>query len=280
MRPEQGTQSTGVKAVSHRRRRLSRTLAPGRFRDYRSLLRLALSHDYQVVSLERFLADGGPQAPRVLILRHDVDQHPASALRMARIERDLGLRSTWYLRWRTADPQVIDGLRAAGGEIGLHYETLTRRTLTGESTDLDSCRAELREEIASFAALFGPLRSVCAHGDTRAPGVRNLQLLEGQDLSTFGVRWDANLSIRAHRLAVWLTDRSAPDGAWIDGLDPRALLRRGASPIQCLAHPNNWVSGLDLWMDRGLAAALPHPRVGRRARVRRSRSDAPPGRPR
>ena len=68
---------------------------------------------------------------RTLILRHDVDQHPASALVAARIERRLDLQSTWYMRWRTADPAVIDALRAAGGSVGFHYETLTRRVLGG-----------------------------------------------------------------------------------------------------------------------------------------------------
>jgi hypothetical protein len=251
---------------------------------YRSLLRTALGRGYAIVSLETFLDDpAARETPRVLVLRHDVDQCPASALRMAAIERALGVRSTWYLRWRTADPDVIAALRAHGGEIGLHYETLTRRVLAdrvGPDEDvsalLDPCREELRAEVAAFTARFGPIRSICAHGDTRVPWVRNLDLLEDVDPGALGVVHDANLALRRHRLGAWLTDRSAAEGAWGDGHDPDALLREHATPLLCLTHPNNWVSGPALWRDRLLAATLPAPAPGQGARITRTRADTPP----
>lgn len=245
---------------------------------------MALSRDYTVVSLEDFLLDPAARiCDRILILRHDVDQHPASALTIAEIERRLGVTSTWYVRWRTADPAVIEALRATGGGVGFHYETLTRRVLErGLGSDapvdelIDDARDELRAEIARFQALFGSLHSVCAHGDTRAPWARNLSLLEGERLADYGISLDANLGMREHALAAWLTDRSAAEGGWSGGHDPLTLLREGASPIQCLTHPNNWVSGLGLWRDRLLAAALPDPVAGARTRITRTRSDRPP----
>lgn len=262
---------------------LSRTLSRDRFRDYQGLLRAALSLDYRVVALEDFLFDPAARTgDRILILRHDVDQHPASALAAADIERRLGVRSTWYLRWRTADPGVVSALRAAGGTIGLHYETLTRRVLAerlAPGTDLTpllpGAREELREEVRAFQDAFGPVRSLCAHGDSRVPWARNLTLLEGEDPADFGVRADANLEMRRHALAVWLTDRSAAEGSWNDGHDPLALLQAGCSPIQCLTHPNNWVSGAALWRDRLLAGVLPEPAPGRSARLPRTRGDRP-----
>ena len=274
-------QSNGGLTPDRGRRRLSRTLSRDRFRDYEGLLRAALSHDYRVVSLEDFLFDAASRTgERILILRHDVDQHPASALTAARIERRLDLASTWYMRWRTADPAVIDALRDLGGSVGLHYESLTRRVLeagvdraTGVEGLLDAAREELRAEIAAFQDMFGPLRTVCAHGDTRVPWASNLWLLEGQDVTAYGVRADANLEMRRHPLGAWLTDRSTADGGWNEGQDPLDLLRRGVSPIQCLTHPNNWVSGPALWRDRLLAAGLRTPAPGVRTRVTRTRSD-------
>jgi len=266
------------------RRRLSRTFSRSRFGDYRRLLRRALGEGYALVSLERFLEDGAVRdQPRTLILRHDVDQHPASTLALADIERELGARATWYLRWRTADPAVIAALRAHGAEIGLHYETLTRYALTHPlapraSSDevIAACRVALRAEVDAFRALFGPTNSICAHGDTRVPWLRNLALVEGTGPETFGVAHDANLSLRRYRLGSWLTDRSAAEGSWKDGQDPFSLLAAGVSPILCLTHPNNWVGGPALWRDRALAAALPSPVPGRPCRVPRTRSDAPP----
>ena len=267
-----------------RRSRLSRTFSRGRGAQYRSFLRVAVSLGYLVVPLRRFLDDPRVRAePRVLILRHDVDQRPVSALECAEVERALGISSSWYFRWRTADPDVIAAVRAQGGEVGLHYETLSRRVLaegltTAAETQplLDACRDELREEIRAFRGLFGRLDTIAAHGDTRVGFVRNLELVEGVGPEAFGVRHDANLSLRDHRLGLWLTDRSAAEGGWAGERDPHEVLARGISPILCLTHPNNWVSGPALWGDRLLTAALPDRRHGRPARIRRALPDAPP----
>jgi hypothetical protein len=201
---------------------------------------------------------------------------------MAEIERQVGVRSTWYLRWRTADPEVISELRRRGGEIGFHYETLTRRVISERlrrdadlSALMDACRIELRCEIAQFNELFGPIRSISAHGDSRVPWVRNLELFDGQKDLHLDV-YDANLAMRRHRLGCWLTDRTAAEGGWGDGESPAALLGAGVSPIQCLSHPNNWTSGLSAWRDRVLGALLPTPPPGVAVRIPRTRSDSPP----
>jgi hypothetical protein len=256
------------------RRRLSRTFSRARWSEYGGLLKAALGTGYQPVTLEDFL-DGAVRRSDgpVLILRHDVDQCAGAALRMSDVELELGLRSTWYFRWRTARPAVIEELRRRGAEVGLHYETLSRETLNGRGggalepeEGLGAARERLRDEIATFVALFGPIRSVAAHGDTRVPEVRNAELLRGEKWSEYGVDYDANDAMRRHSLAAWLTDRSGAEGGWSNDADPFSLLRRGATPILCLTHPNNWVSGATLWWDRMLVRSL-----GRA-------SDAPPRR--
>jgi hypothetical protein len=196
-----------------------------------------------------------------LLLRHDVDQHPRSALRMAAIEAELGVLSTWYFRWRTASPAVVGAIRTAGHAVGLHYETLTREVLRRGLTASDApalipdTRELLRQEIVAFQERHGPAYSACPHGDTRVPGVHNGVLLLGQDWASYGLRWDANAAMRAHRLDVWLTDRSIAEGRWKESLDPIDLLVDRRSPILAVVHPNNWVSGLSLWCDRTLPGA-------------------------
>lgn len=248
------------------------------------MLKAAIGAGYEIVPLERFLDEAAQIDDRpVLILRHDVDQHPASALTMSEVEASLGLHSSWYFRWRTSNPDVIAALRRRGGEIGFHYETLTRQALEdGEAEGderapgIDQARARLREEVATFQDLFGPIRSVSAHGDTRVAGVSNGALLRGQDLRGYGVDYDANESMRRHRLAAWLTDRSAAEGGWGGGVDPFALIRERRTPILCLTHPNNWVSGPALWRDRLLSRTIGRPEPGSRTRIPRTGSDRPP----
>jgi hypothetical protein len=245
------------------RPRLSRTFSRGRWREYRRFLELARGHRYQIVSLETWIENGQGDAAPTLILRHDVDQHPRSALTMAAVEEELGIRSSWYFRWRTAHPSVVSALRRSGFDVGLHYETLTRNALERGSagpvddTLLERSRGDLRAEISAFANLFGPLRSVVPHGDSRIPEVHNADLLQGENCEDYGIEFDGNEAMRGRRLGHWLTDRSAAEGHWKDGIDPAELFASGASPILCVTHPNNWASGPSLWLDRVLGALLP-----------------------
>ena len=230
------------------------------------MLTNALAHGYRVASLEEWLTEPAP-AERCLVLRHDVDQCPGALRPMLDIEEALYVRSTCYFRWRTADPGLIRDLRRRGFGVGLHYETLSRMVLArggrGEvDGPVEEARAALREEIQLFQAIHGPIRSVCPHGDSRVRDVRNAELLAGQEWRVFGIEFDANEAMRGRRLACWMTDRSSPEGGWVDRADPADLFDRGLAPILCLTHPNNWISGAGLWRDRLLRAALPAPRHG------------------
>jgi hypothetical protein len=268
------------------RPRLSRTFSRSRWPEYRRFLASVQDHGYRLVPLEQWVRNGtAEEGERVMIMRHDVDQHPRSALTMAEIESDLGVRSSWYFRWRTAHPTVVADLREKGFEIGLHYETLTRRALQGAIADpeseqaLSSSRSELRKEIAAFERIFGPIHSVVPHGDSRVPGVLNAELLRGEDCSAYGIEFDGNEAMRGRGIAHWLTDRTTAEGGWKDGTDPEGLLTAGESPILCLTHPNNWTSGPALWLDRILRGVLPRgsrPELPTAGRPIHTGSDQPP----
>jgi hypothetical protein len=266
------------------RPRFSRTFSRPRWPEYERFLRSAQENGYRISSLEDWVADGLPVEGRpTLILRHDVDQHPRSALRMAAIESRLGLRSSWYFRWRTAHPRVVEKIKGDGFQVGLHYETLTRvaleRGLHEEPSEelIASCRQTLRDELAEFERLFGPCRSAIPHGDSRIPEVHNALLLKDQDCSAYGIEYDGNEVMRGTDLACWLTDRIAAEGGWMEGLDPLEMFATKASPILTVTHPNNWSSGPSLWIDRMLGAALPSNPVSEKgSKPIRTGTDQPP----
>lgn len=249
------------------RPRLSRTLARARWSEYAGLLEAALENGYEVLGVEQWLTAGAPGGDGpLLILRHDVDQQPRSALAMARLERELGIGSAWYFRWRTADAATIARLREDGAAVGFHYETLSRLALErGARTGSDvaalvpEARRLLATEIATFARLHGPIRSICPHGDSRAPLARNASLVGAGDAPGLGVEHDVNEAMRERGLGHWLTDRTRGEGGWAPGPRPAELLAEGCSPLLCVVHPNNWSSGPSLWLDRVLRTGVDAP---------------------
>ena len=267
------------------RPRLSRTLSGARWGEYRGVLADAVAAGYELVSLETWLESRPPAGTKALVLRHDVDQHPRSALEMAAVDAEFGHRGTWYFRWRTAHPSVVAALRERGCAVGLHYETLSRHVLEAglgpddvDEAVIERSRAMLAEEVAAFARRHGPISSICPHGDTRAGFVNNGVLVRGRDRDELGIRWDGNEDVRGRGMRYWLTDRSAPDGRWKDRVEPRDLFARDTTPILCVLHPNNWASGASLWGDRLLSRALRGSHPGRRlpARAACTGTDAPP----
>lgn len=87
---------------------------------------------------------------RLIILRHDVDFRMDRALEFAKIEKDLNIRSTFFIRLHspTYNPfeyktyQILKQLKDWDFEIGLHFEALNMSHVTGEDA-LEIFRKEL-----------------------------------------------------------------------------------------------------------------------------------------
>src|SRR3989304_5191784 len=78
---------------------------------------------YNILTVKDYFTYNGKD---FIILRHDVDRKPSSALLMAQIEHEYGISSTFYFR-KTKDvfvPDIIEKVDKLGHEIGYHYEVL------------------------------------------------------------------------------------------------------------------------------------------------------------
>jgi len=66
-------------------------------------------------------------AKRFVVLRQDVDRLPGNSLSFARIQKELGIRSTFYFRSVSGsfDQEIIQEIAGMGHEIGYHYEDLS-----------------------------------------------------------------------------------------------------------------------------------------------------------
>ena len=116
-----------------------------RYDEYKSNIEHALNNGYRVISLEEWFFTDKAKSIKTLILRHDVDHDPVSALRISKIEYILGVRATYYFRWSTLDKEIVQKIINNGGEVGLHYETISRYAIENHLVSED----EITEEVGA-----------------------------------------------------------------------------------------------------------------------------------
>jgi len=91
---------------------------------YKELLKVIKENDIDVVKVKDWIEK--PQRSG-LIIRHDVDRLPGNALKMAKLESQYGIFTTYYFRIlnHTFKPAIIKKIQEMGHEVGYHYEDLS-----------------------------------------------------------------------------------------------------------------------------------------------------------
>lgn len=197
---------------------------------------LSFSHDVY----ERFLTDvldagyefvgfspSGPDDGDV-ILRHDVDLSPQRALEMARLEADLGVRSTYLFLLTTPvynlleieHVEALEEIASLGHDVGVHFNT-------HHYWDDQPPVAELVETVRSECETLGRLldRDVSVVSPHVPP-----EWMLGRDFAAFtnayGTPYFDEIEYVSDSNQKWRDEPPLPDGT------PRAM--------QILVHPGLW----------------------------------------
>jgi hypothetical protein len=110
---------------------------------YKKLLQELLINGYSFQTLQDFIQH--PEA-KTVILRHDVDRLPENSLKMAKLEHELGIGSTYYFRAvpESWDEAIIKKIAEMGHEIGYHYENLSEMNCLAPQYDFPNLRGKQR----------------------------------------------------------------------------------------------------------------------------------------
>lgn len=126
-------------------------------RTYRKFLSSIAEKGYDFQTVEQYAAQ--PKA-KAIILRHDVDRLPKSALAVALIEHELGIHGTYYFRMILAsyNKAIIRQIADLGHEIGYHYEDLA-----AAGGQIDKAYDLFCRNLEAFRKLY-PVKTICMHG--------------------------------------------------------------------------------------------------------------------
>ncbi len=106
-----------------------------------------------------------PKPEIFCIIRHDIDRRPTNALRMARLEYDVGIGATYYFRSKahTFRQRIIREIAALGHEIGYHYESLS-----DANGDRDLALKDFKKNLKRFREI-ACVTTISAHGRPLLP---------------------------------------------------------------------------------------------------------------
>lgn len=219
--------------------------------DYYDLyIKLARNKGYIVTSYYDYITHYMNTNKKVLILRHDIDVATPGTLKMLDIEVKNHVKATYYFRWATFDKSVIDKIVKAGGEVGLHYETLATYSIEHRQNyvtkaDIIKCRDILKKEIKDFKEESGiDIKTISSHGNpiNKTLGVPNYVILEGQKYSDYGVveeTYDSNILKNYISSYICDDDLSINDG-FAYKADPIDSIEENKKVIEFLSHPHHW----------------------------------------
>lgn len=135
---------------------------------YYELLKLLFENDYKATSYdEPYIFD------RSFILRHDVDYSLDKTVRIAEIDHDLGIKSTFFVLlssdfynvYSLRGKRVIDDLHSLGHEIGLHFDEQRYPEYIGKPDAIRSCITHEADILSKEIGL--PVSKVSMHRPSR-----------------------------------------------------------------------------------------------------------------
>jgi len=132
---------------------------------YQEICNTLLTKQYQTITVSEYATDSYDKQKQIAIIRHDVDRRPKHALEMAKLEAELGIKSSYYFRYmpRVYKPKIIKAIRELGHEIGYHYEVLSK-TRGNSSKAIKLFQKELNK-----LRTLADIKTICMHGRPFSP---------------------------------------------------------------------------------------------------------------
>lgn len=225
-------------------------LLPNRFKEYELILQFALESGYTILSVidyydlkktSQLLMD------KIIVCRHDIDTDPNSAQDFFKIEKELGVKSSYYFRLSTLSPKIMTEIEDYGSEASYHYEEISDFCKKYKIKDRESIFREMKKIQFNFIENYlsikkripVKMRTVCSHGDfvNRYLKTFNSELLDLCVREKCGIECEAYDPIIKNGV-LSISDSSAPD-FWLYESILVAIARR-EKIINLLTHPRHW----------------------------------------
>jgi hypothetical protein len=199
------------------------------------------------VRIEQSLGD------KTVVLRHDVDTDPNTALSMLGIEQGLGVVSSYFFRLSTIDFEIMSDVDSYGSEASYHYEEVADfakqrglRSRAEITPYLPDIRGQFSDNLTRLRQQSGlPMTTVASHGDfvNRIIGMRNYELLDANTRGSLGIEAEVYDEDLQGPFTLRFSDRGPP--SYWSPYHPRNIAGNGPSIVYILVHPKHWYARIE-----------------------------------
>lgn len=170
------------------------------FHTYRKLIEALIEQGYAFQTITEYMET---PKERCVLMRHDSDFWPKNDLKMAKIEYEYGIKSSYYFRVpETSKKEIIEEIITLGHEIGYHYEDLVRF-----SGNINKALISFEQNLAFLKAYF-PVKTIARHGRPLSK-IDSLCLWDNIDYKKeFGLLGEVYLDINYENI-LYLTDNGS-----------------------------------------------------------------------
>ena len=207
---------------------------------YAEFLQKAKQMGYAIMTLDQYWRSGCP-TEGALVLRHDLDIKPWTLNKMLDVERDVGCRSTIYVRVAGAPYNFLDyptfrvllSAQSDGFEIGLHSNYYEFAKLNSIGDPLLIIQSELK-----FIKNFFNIMSIAPHRDIEYVHNSLPHLVENWDrVQAMGLKFQAYNDIIMTN-ATYVNEGFNPHIGWRNST-PEDVIKTHHS-LYVLTHPHWW----------------------------------------
>ena len=174
---------------------------------YENLLKDFIEHSYEIKKVSDYSQN---QKGKVVYLRHDVDRNPNRSLKMAILEKQLNVNSTYYFRMikKVFNTDIIKSISKLNHEIGYHYENLSK------------CNGNYKDAIVDFENNLEklrktyPVKTIAMHGSPLSKWNNGL-LWEKYNYKKYGLINEPYFDINFN-IVFYLTDAGR---SWVNSIN-------------------------------------------------------------
>lgn len=223
---------------------------PSRLGEYESILKASLDNGYRHLTLSEYfdIIISGKDTGNCFLNRHDIDTDVRTARRMFEIEKNLGIKSSFYFRLNNLDFELMKEIHEYGSEVGYHYEELSQFCKDNRIFDPTSIKKRYLDIERIFIRNFNSIekrcgfkiKSVASHGDfvNRKLGIPNYDFMTRELMDKCQITFECYDKRLISSFDMIISDTHYP--VFYRPLNPLNVINDSLKVIYLLSHPRHW----------------------------------------